>query len=1014
LTQKNSKIGAVTVIGGGIAGIQAALDVAASGFKVYLVEEKPNVGGVMAQLDKTFPTNDCSACMMGPKLVELANHPNIEILTYTEVLRFGGEAGCFDLTLNRKARAIDAEKCVGCGICTEKCPVAIPDAFNLGLNQRKAAYIPYPQAVPLVYTIDKRFCRYFTKGKCRLCEKFCDSQAVDFNQKDEIVELKTGAIIFAGGFEPFDATAKAEYGYGRWPNVITALEYERILSAAGPTAGHIQRVSDQKKPARMAWIQCVGSRDSHIGKDYCSSVCCMYAAKQAMITKEHDPDIKTVIFHMDIRAHGKGFDRFYERSKTENNVRYRRSMVSRVVPNPEDDTLQIAYVTTTHQLLEETFDMVVLSVGLCPSRSTKRLATEMGLQLNPEGFCVSDPLDIVKTSQPGIYVCGAAQGPKDIPDAVQQGSSAAAGAAALLADVRGTLVTEELKAPERDVSGEEPRIGVFICHCGINIAGVVDVTAVAAYARSLPDVAYAADCMFACSTDQLVEIKKAIATQALNRVVVASCSPRTHEPLFRETLQQAGLNPYLFELANIREHDSWVHQSQPQAATQKARDLVQMSVSRARLLRPLCDTTYDVVQSALVIGGGLAGLAAARAIAAQGYRATLVEQTSELGGQARTLFYTEDGANPARYVEKLIQQVSDEPLITIYTQAEVAATTGICGHFTTTVSVQDTSKEIVHGVTIVASGGQEHEPDEYLFGNHPQVIGQKEFESILVSEPEKAQQFKNVVMIQCVGSREPESPYCSRTCCTAAVKNSLKLKALNPDAQISVLYRDMRTFGFRESFYRQARCEGVRFFRFKREQKPEVSSQGKALGISVFDTQLQSGFFLKADLLVLSTAIRPRKENRALSEVLRLPLDEDGFFMEAHPKLRPLDFANAGFYLCGLAQGPKFAGESIAQAHGAVSRAMTILSRRKMVGEGMITNVDPELCRACGECEKACLFEAIKVSADEEGQEQARVTGNLCTGCGACNAACPTCAASLAHFQDDQIDAMIENLNLIG
>ena len=1008
LNQHIDKIGSITIVGAGIAGVQTALDIANSGFKVHLVEEKPSVGGVMAQLDKTFPTNDCSSCIMGPKLVELANDPNIEILAYTDVLDLDGNPGRFQLTLKKKARAVDPEKCVGCGYCAEKCPVKVSDPFNLDLNKRKAIYVPYPQAVPLVYTIDKEHCRYFTNGKCRICEKLCENKAILFDQEDEIVKLDTGAVILAGGFEPFDARLKGELGYGRWPNVVTSLEYERILSAAGPFQGHIQRISDGKTPRRIAWIQCVGSRDSHIGQDYCSAVCCMYATKQAMITREHDHDIDTTIFYIDIRAHGKGFDRFYERSKSENDVRYVRSMVSRVIPNPEDDTLRISYVTPEHHIQEETFDMVVLSVGLCPNPSTIRLAERIGIQLNEYGFCASDPLDVVATSRPGIYVCGATQGPKDIPDSIQQGSSAAARSTALLADARGSLVAPPPIYDERDVSGEEPRVGVFVCHCGINIAGVVNVQAVADYARSLPDVAYATHCMFACSTDQQQEIKHAIKEHSLNRVLVAACTPRTHEPLFRNTLREAGLNPYLFELANIREQDSWVHQAEPEAATEKAKDLVRMSVSRVRLLEPLYDISYEVVQSALVIGGGLAGLTAALSFAEQGFRATVVERTAELGGNARTLYHTEDGANPAQYVQELIQKVESQPLITVYKEAEMLSITGSCGDFTSTLSVKGGSQAISHGVVLVATGGQEYKPTEYLYGQHPRVMTQTEFETMLVTQPEEAKQVQRVAMIQCVGSREPEYLYCSRVCCTAAIKNSLKLKTLNPKAQVSVLYRDIRTFGLKETYYLKALQQGVRFYRFERELKPQVVSKGDTLNISVFDAQLQTPVQLEADILVLSTAIRPRTESKQLAEVMRLPLDEDGFFMEAHPKLRPLDFATAGCYLCGLAQGPKFANETIVQARGAVSRAVIVLSKKEIVAEGMINHVDSSLCRACGECEKACCFEAIKVKEVEEGQKLAVVTEALCTGCGACNVACPTGAASLAHFQDEQINVLIE------
>jgi heterodisulfide reductase subunit A-like polyferredoxin len=848
-------------------------------------------------------------------------------------------------------------------------------------------------------------------SECYRCVDVCLAKAVDHEMAPRYEAIETGAVIVATGFQTFDPRLKPEYGYGRWPNVMTSLEYERMLSAAGPFQGDIQRLSDGGKPHRVAWIQCVGSRDSSIGNDYCSYVCCMYATKQAMITKEHEHDIEPTIFFIDMRAQGKGFDRFYERAETEYGVRYVRSMVSRVVPVPETDKLLLTYSDENHQIQTEEFDLVVLSVGLCAHPSAIELANKIGLELNQYGFCSTDPLDLVATSRPGIFVSGVFQGPKDIPDTVQQGSSAAACATALLADVRGSLISIPEKPPERNVVGEEPRIGVFICHCGTNIAGIVDVKTIAEYARSLPNVEYADNAMFACSTDQQKEIKRIIDEYRLNRVIVASCTPRTHEPLFRNTLREAGLNAYLFELANIREQDSWVHQGEPQAATNKAKDLVRMAVSRARLLEPLHDFAYPVVQQALVVGGGLAGLTAAYAIAAQGYPAILVEKSGELGGNARTLHFTEEGANPARYLGELIGKVESHPLITVHKNATVVSSMGACGNFSTTLAINGAEQEVSHGAMIVATGGEEYKPVEYLYGQSPQVVTQKEFEALLVNQPEAARRLRRVVMIQCVGSREPEYPYCSRVCCTAAVKNSLKLKELNPQAEVSVLYRDIRTFGFKELYYQQARKQGVRFFRFEREQKPQVQVSGPFVHIDMMDANLWLPVHFDADLLVLSAAIRPKVEGKQLAETLRLPLDQDGFFLEAHLKLRPLDFATAGIFLCGLAQGPKFANESIAQARGAVSRALTILSRKEMIAEGVINQVNAELCRACGECEKTCKFGAIKVSEVGGGKRQAVVSEAMCTGCGACNVACPTGAASLAHFRDQQVEAMIEALS---
>ncbi|MEW6187847.1 MAG: CoB--CoM heterodisulfide reductase iron-sulfur subunit A family protein [Thermodesulfobacteriota bacterium] len=1008
ILKKNSpKNSSITVIGSGVAGIQACLDAASAGFKVYLVEERPYVGGIIAQLDKTFPTDDCAACMMGPKLAELSRHPLIEIWAYTEVLQLEGEPGRFRLTLKQKARAVDPVKCIGCGLCAEKCPVKIPDPFNLGLNKRKAAFLAYPQAVPAVYTIDKRSCLFFTQGRCRICEKICPPQAIDFNQQDRVLTLESGAVILAGGVEPFDPRLKEELGYGRLPNVITSLEYERILSVAGPSGGKIQRPSDGIPPRKVAWLQCVGSRDCRMGRDYCSAVCCMSAVKQAMITREQDGGIETTVFYNDFRAYGKGFDRFFERAEKEHQVRFVRSLLSRVVPDPQEGTLQLTYTRSDHLLQEASFDLVVLSVGLSPNHQARGLAEKIGVGLDDYGFCLSDPLEPARTGREGIYVCGSLQGPKDIPDSVQQGSSAAAEAMDLLAGAE----PQEFKArpfpEERDVSREKPRIGVFICHCGINIAGVVDVQAVADYARSLPDVTYAVDCMFACSTDQQELIKKTLIEEGLNRLVIAACTPRTHEPLFRDTMRQAGLNPFLFDLANIREQDSWVHRTEKEAATAKAKDLVRMSVARARLLRPLSEITYPVVQTALVIGGGLAGLTAALTIAGQGHEVFLLERTAELGGQARNLHYTESGADPAAHTQALISRVENHPLITILTKARVLESKGACGRFTTTVLVDEEPREIEHGVTLVAVGAEEFFPDEYLYGQHPRVMTRQAFETLLTRRPDEASSFERVVMIQCVGSREPDHPYCSRICCTGAVKNSLKLKGLNPKARVSILYRDLRTFGLRETYYQQARQIGVRFFRYEWGQKPEVSEQGDALRIRVFDQQLQTSIELTADLLVLNTAVRPLRQGLELAERLRLPLDQDGFFMEAHPKLRPLDFLRPGYFVCGLAQGPKFAPDAITQAKGAAARALTILSRKTMVAEGMKAEISGTFCRGCGECERACLFEAVAVEPTAEGSKKAVVDPSLCTGCGACVVACPNGAASLAHFQDDQIYGMI-------
>lgn len=1001
------KTGAIAVVGAGISGMQAALDAANSGFKVYLIEERPSIGGVMAQLDKTFPTNDCSTCMISPRLIEVSKNPNIEIISYAEILDVAGAPGALRVKIRKKARYVDPQKCIGCGLCASKCPKKVPDEFNQGLGERRAIYLTFAQAIPPVYTIDKDNCIYFQKGKCRACEKYCPSKAIDFEQQSEIVEVGVGAVILSPGFKVFDARLKGEYGYGRYANVLTSLDYERILSAGGPFGGHIQRPSDGKEPKKIAWVQCVGSRDASVGCEYCSYVCCMYATKQALISREHDKQIETAIFFIDMRAQGKGFDRYYERARGRGGVRYIRSMVSRVVENPRTKDLEITYVDSSGQIQTEPFDLAILSVGLRPNPDFQDLARKLSIDVNEFGFCRTNPLDLVSTSREGFFVAGAFQGPKGIPTSVIQGSGAAGSATGLLAQARGTMIQEKTYPEEITIAGQEPRIGVFVCHCGTNIAGTIDVRAVADYAKVLPHVVFASDLLFTCSTDSQEEMKKAIVKHGLNRVVVASCSPRTHEALFQETLREAGLNKYLFEMANIRDQASWVHSSEGRSATEKAKDLVRMSVARSACLAPLQDTSFEVIPKALVVGGGVAGLTAALALAEQGYETCLVEKSDELGGNARTIYYTEDGEKPAEYVGQLIRQVKDNPLIKVYSGAEVIDYSGHVGKFTSNISIGGETRSISYGAAIIATGGEEYRPEEYLYGKDQRILTQRELERQLATRADELKRINNIVMIQCVGSRDDAHPYCSRVCCTAAVKNSRKLKSLNPDANIYVLFRDMRTFAFKEVFYKKAREEGIRFIRYEPERKPDVFVEDGRLAVSVYDQNLGTEIALDADRVVLSAAIRPHSWSSGLADVFKLPVDQDGFFMEAHLKLKPLDFANAGFFLCGLAHGPKFVDESIAQAKGAVSRVCTILSRKKMFAGGDVASVDATKCVLCLTCIRTCPYGVPRIDANEG---VVTIDAAACQGCGNCASACPREAITIGHNTDEQFVAKISAL----
>jgi heterodisulfide reductase subunit A len=987
------KIGAVLVVGGGVSGVQAALDIAGFGFKVYLIDQSPSIGGVMAQLDKTFPTNDCSMCILAPKLVEAGRHPNITIITNAEITGLSGNAGNFQVKILKRSRYINEDKCNGCGLCEKKCPVEAVDAYNKGLSDRSAIHIDYPQAVPLKYAIDREKCI-----GCGICQGICRAGAVEYEQEDTEAALKIGSIILAPGFEPFDASLKKEYGYGRFQNVVTSIEFERILNASGPYGGVILRPSDGEIPRRIAFIQCVGSRDAHVGNNYCSAACCMYSIKEAIIAREHAPiELKSTIFYMDIRAYGKEFDKYYNRAREEYGVKFVRSRVAGVTEDPSTNNLFAHYVEEEKPKTEE-FDMVVLSLGMQPPKNVKKLAEVLGIKLNKYDFCRTNSFSPVETSKPGIFVCGAFAAPKDIPESVAQASAAAAKASSLIASERGKLVAIKEYPPERDISQEEPRIGVFICHCGINIGGIVNVPEVVEHAKKLPNVIYVDENLYTCSQDTQIKIQEKIKEFNLNRVVVAACTPRTHEPLFRETVQEAGLNPYLFEMANIRDQCSWVHMHRPEEATEKAKDLVRSVIAKARLLRPLKKPVTNVIPISLVIGGGISGMIAALELAKQGFEVHLVEKERDLGGHLRHIHYLLGSENPQKMLKSIIREVHENPRIHVHLNTELVDVKGYIGNFKTTISSKGSEKQIEHGTIIVATGAVEYKPTEYLYGVDPRVLTQHELEEKLAKGQFDA---KTVVMIQCVGARNEARPNCSRICCGEAMKNALKIKELSPETEVYVLYKDIRTYGFNEDYYREAAGKGVLFIRYDEEHEPEVIQENGKLLVLAWEPILKSHVPIKTDILTLSVATVPNPDNRRLASMLKVPLTEDGFFLEAHMKLRPLDFATDGIFLCGLAHWPKFIEESISQACGAAARATTVLSKKVLETEAIVSRVDENLCIGCGLCTSLCPYGAIE--KDERGI--AKVNEVLCKGCGTCGASCPKRAITMHQFTDEQIIA---------
>jgi heterodisulfide reductase subunit A2 len=1000
----------VMVVGAGISGIQAALDLAQSGFKVYLIEKAPSIGGKMSQLDKTFPTNDCSMCIESPKFIECSRHPNIDILSYTEVKSVEGEAGAFHVTLTKKPRYVIEDKCTGCNACVQYCPVKAPDPFNRGISMNRAIHIYFAQAVPLVTFVDKDACLYFHDGKCNICVGVCKNRAIDLHQEPEKLEIEVGSIILSPGYEVYDPGIKNDYGYGHYKNVITSLDFERLLCSTGPFEGEILRPSDHKHPKNIAWIQCVGSRRVTPGHNsYCSGVCCAYTQKQVILTKDHDGASKCTVFHNDIRAFGKDFERFFERAENLPDVRFIRSFVSAGKEDPETKNVTIRYSTFDKGVMEEEFDLVVLSIAMNPPANVEGLSRIFGIDLEPHNFCHTNPFNPVETSRKGIYTSGAFIGPMDIPESVVTASGAGALASTLIRDRRGKLDIKRIYPVERDVKGQEPRIGLFICHCGANIGRVVNVPQVVEYASTLPGVVHAQECLFACSSDNAQQIAIQIRDKRLNRVVVAACTPRSHEPLFRDTCREGGINPYLFEMANIREHCSWVHSKEPKEATRKAKEIVRMSVARAALLEPLKEYDLPVDKRGLVIGGGIAGMTAALNLADQGFEVYLLEKESELGGMAKRIHFTLEGADVRTNLNELIKKVYRHPSIHVYQNALITHTTGYVGNYITGVKYDRISKDIHHGIAIIATGAEEYKPAEYLYGENPRVVTNIELGEKIDSGDEDVINTKSMVMIQCVGGRNRERNYCSRVCCSNSIKNALKMKEINPQIDITILFRDMRTYGFMEDYYREAAAKGVKFIRYETNNKPKVQplKDNDNLKVEVYDPVLETELAIDADILVLAAAVIPSSGTREISRLFKLPLNPDGFLQEAHVKLRPVDFAAEGIFLCGTAHYPKHINEAISQALGASGRATTILSRDSVTASGAVCEVNEKICVSCGACIKVCTYGAINIVDTTKGKK-AKVNPVLCKGDGLCNAKCPAGAISLNHFTDEEIFAQID------
>ena len=1011
----------VLVIGGGIGGIKTAMDLAEAGRNVVLIDKAHSIGGFMTQLDRTFPTNNCDLCTLAPHLTESGRQLHMELLTATQLTKVEGEAGRFRVHLTTKPRFIDLKKCTACGECFKKFPECV--SFTPGLDNRAPTCMRYPKATPHAFSIDIEKC-----SDIEALVEVCQDGAIILEDTEKVSELEVDSIVLALGAELFDPNTVDSFGGGQYPNVLTGLEYEQILSASGPTLGELVRPSDGKKPQKIAWIQCVGSRNiNQTDASYCSSVCCMYALKEAIVTKERfQDDIETAIFYMDMRTSGKDYELYYQRAKNEYGVRFVRSRPHTVERDQETGDLSITYTTYENSIPNtEIFDIVVLSTGFRAPKNMIELAGKLEIELNEHNFVKTTSFNPVATSRAGIYVCGLSESPKDIPETVVQASAAACLASdyqevieeAIEAKEEFPFEDEEASLPERDISGEDPRIGVFVCDCGENIGGLVKVDHIVEYAKGLPQVAVSEMVGHGCSLDSLEHIQGVIQEKNLNRVVMGACSPRTHETVFQDTVRKAGLNKYLVEMANIRDQNAWVHLDDPDGATNKAKDLIRMAVSSAALTHPLTDYMLPVNKDILVVGGGVTGMTAGLSLADKGFKVYLIEKSGELGGMAKNVHKTLEGEDVQSYMMDLIERTKNHDKIQVLTNAIIVDHSGMPGLFKTGLQIGPrlAYRQINHGVTILATGALPNRPREYLLHEHEAVMTQLDLDGFLEDEPDKVKGWRNVVMIQCVGSRTSENPNCSRICCQSAVKNALRILDQNPDARIFVLYRDMRTFGFQEDYYRTARKRGVMFVRYQVEDKPVVEANGKHVAITFNEPLLGREVKVLADCLALSTGfVADDEATEDLAMIFHLNRTSDAYFLEDHVKLRPVDLPVPGFFLAGTAHSPKGISESITQALAAAGRAQTLLARDVINLGAAVARVDSDRCASCLMCVRICPFDVPFINASGYSE----IDPAKCHGCGLCAAECPADAIQLMQYEDDQImgkvDGLLEGLLLEG
>lgn len=807
--------------------------------------------------------------------------------------------------------------------------------------------------------------------------------AVSLRAGGEARNLKVGAVILAAGLETFEPKDYDTYAYGHFPNVVTSVEYELLQKPLGPERGILKRPSDGRIPQKVAWLQCVGSRDiNRCDASYCSSVCCMYALKEAVNTKEFCEETETTIFFMDMRTHGKGFEDYLNKAAARG-VRLVRSRIHTVDPVPGTDDLLISYADEAGQIHSEVYDMVVLSVGLRPSAEAVELAGKIGLEIDVDHYIRTEPFQPVVTNVPGILACGGVSGPHDIGQSIAQAMASVSEIASFLKP-KGFSPPRIYPKPSLQQEGDVQALVAYHLCSGMDpaIAGMME-----DYARKVPGVAE----VLMVDGDILEALRERLVASKANRLVFASCTPIIHKSLLQEALRRAGLNPFLYETIDLRAID-------PLTAQGQLKDRIRLGIARATFITPPAISEIPVVKRALVIGGGVSGMESALAIAREGFPVTLVEKEGQLGGHGRHVRRTWQGGDAQEYLKELMGAIKENDQITVMTEAIVTENKGVAGNFITTVRRNGKDVDIAHSVTILATGGDPITPHEYLYGQHKKVYNWHELSRKMIEDPSAFANADSGVFIQCVGSREPQRPHCSNLCCSFAVRTAVDLKTMNPAMNLYILYREMRSFGKREDLYQEARQKGILFIRYDLENKPVVQSlDGQdRLSVTVFDQLLGKPIVLRADFVSLQSAI-VGANSRQLADVFRINLDQDGFFAESPQKLKPLDASSEGTYLAGLGLYPKDTGESITQAKGAAARALEILSKDTVQVGGLVAEVKAEKCAECCTCVRTCPF---KVPFIDSERGAAYIDPGLCQGCGVCVAECPAKAIVMACCSD--------------